>query len=124
MDTCIYILHFLVEHEQGILSSRRDTAHQLMAFFKYGFIFLAGAGFGAAMAHRGQRYCHHHRHGHCWGRRWSHRGGHELEPAPASYQHERRRDYFGPHAAADRDKLEEEGERYSLKKAKKSAASD
>lgn len=77
-----------------------------MAFFKYGFIFLAGAGFGAAMAHRKQ-----HNHGHHCCRRWSHRDGaegrHELEPAPASYHDSRA--HFGPRANKAK-----EGE-YSLK---------
>ncbi|KAG0522558.1 hypothetical protein BDA96_07G047700 [Sorghum bicolor] len=59
-----------------------------MVFFKYGFIFLAGAALGTAMAHRGQ----HHRHGHCWRRRHGGDRGrwHEQEAAqPASYGDEK-----------------------------------
>lgn len=103
-----------------------------MVFFKYGFVFLLGAGLGAAMARSGE---HHHRHGggHCWRRHhWCHRGGddrwndeHQQEPAAASYgggyERERRGyDYVRPDTAADRDT--EGGEYRSMKKTKKSAA--
>ncbi|CAO2164358.1 unnamed protein product [Urochloa humidicola] len=95
-----------------------------MVLFKYGFIFLAGAGFGAAVAHRGQGCCDHRRHGPCWRR---HRGGgddlggrrHELDPAAAaSYEDERRGYHFRP--SEDRDA--EEGKYRAVKKNKKQPA--
>ncbi|CAO2205805.1 unnamed protein product [Urochloa humidicola] len=94
-----------------------------MVLFKYGFVFLAGAGFGAAMAHRGQ-----HRHGPCcWRRHWGHRGGgddlgrrqHELDTAAASYENERRGYYFRP---SEDDRDAEKGEYRAVRKNKKSAA--
>jgi hypothetical protein len=76
-----------------------------MVLFKYDFIFLAGAGFGAAMAHRGERCCDQRRHDRpCWCRHWGGGGQrdvvgddlvgrrcHELDPATAaSYESERK----------------------------------
>ncbi|KAJ1267345.1 hypothetical protein BS78_07G048700 [Paspalum vaginatum] len=90
-----------------------------MVFFKYGFVFLVGAGFGAALAHRGQ----HHRHGHCWRRHWGGDRWHEQDPAPASYDdyEGERRGYYGRPDTADRD-TEEREYRRSVKKSKKPAA--
>ena len=99
-----------------------------MVFFKYGFIFLAGAALGTAMAHRGQ----HHRHGHCWRRRHGGDRGrwHEQEAAqPASYgdekyqQQERRGAHYydGRPDAADRDTEERAEYRRSVKNKKSSA---
>lgn len=113
-------------------TSGSSNTQSSMVFFKYGFIFLAGAAMGTAMAHRGQ----HHRHGHCWRRHCGQRGGdrqgrwHEQEHAQAkSYdecdqQQERRGPYYygrRPDGTADRDTEESEYRRRSGKNKKSSA---
>jgi hypothetical protein len=102
-----------------------------MVLFKYGFIFLAGAGFGAAMAHRGERCCGQRRHDRpCWRPHWGggdHRdGGSDLgrrrqELNPASCEDDRRGYRFRPSSDDEGSRGAEEGEHRAVKKNKKPA---